>query len=137
MKVISICSILLSITLVSAFANPAQWNERLERPVSDEWLQIMGYGLEQNSERPAETLAAKIAAIQELLFEESGQRLPIFIPPSFGVSIIEAIPESDEPRVGLPLSNVPVGEALRYIADLNHCEISVSEVGVIFRPKDQ
>lgn len=117
----------------SANADETKWSKLLDSPLDDEWQQIMGIGLEQSLERPAETLAAKIAAIQNLILEETGEFLPIFVPPSFGVLEMKMIPASEELRTGLPLTKVPALEAFRYIASSHQHEIVVTDVGLIFR----
>lgn len=56
-------------------------------------------------------------------------------PENLGVNLILA-PSADgaEPKLTLSLSNVPLSEALRYVAALGGCELTADEHAITLRP---
>jgi hypothetical protein len=135
MKSLQITLSVLLVSVIGVGAETEDWKSLLNKPVDDRWQQIVGVGIAQETARKRETLSAKIAAIQELIREDHGQLLPIFVPPSFGVQWLDPIPKATETRTGLPISKVPAMEVFRYIADLCNHEVVETEVGIVFRAK--
>lgn len=135
-----------AVLLVSVFPSdlvgaPTPWTKLLDEPVNDEWKQIVGDFLSQKEARPAETFAAKIAAIQDLIAKSNpdGQTIPIFLSPKLALRQCEAIPATPrEPaRTAVTITRVRAIDVFRYLADLSGCEVLYTEEGVLFRPKDQ
>ncbi|MEM9282171.1 MAG: hypothetical protein AAGA96_10110 [Verrucomicrobiota bacterium] len=135
MTTLQVTLVIIFASLLGAVAEERDWKLLLNKPVNDEWQQIVGVAISQKGTRKSETLAAKIAAIQELIRAEYGQLLPVFVPPSFGVNRLDPIPATTVTRTGLPLSKVPAIEVFTYIAALNDYDIVETKVGIVFRPK--
>lgn len=113
----------------------AEWEELLDKPVDDEWQQILGVGLKQFQRRKAESLADKIEAIVELIQDDHGRKIPVTFPDSFREVMLDPIPATREMRIGLEMTDVPAKEVFQYLASMHDLKLSFTKEGVSFRRK--
>lgn len=79
---------------------------------------------------PAETVAAKFERLQASVLAVSGgkNRLPVFISPALGR---ELVPAQDEERLGAPVMNISVAEAIKFVCARFKLQYEVTDAGVI------
>ena len=55
--------------------------------------------------------------------------IPIFLAPKLAATKLPAIPKQE--RIGLPMRSVPIGEALKYIANLGNLDMRITDAGIL------
>jgi len=120
-----------SALIVTANAKDASsdWKHLLDMPLAEEWQDIFGVSLSHPA-RPAETWAQKLSEFERVVSKSTGgQRLPVFLSPELAATTLPAIQQ--QKRIGTPLSRVPIGEAIKYLASLARLKMTITDHGIL------
>jgi hypothetical protein len=105
------------------------WKRLLDTPLVDDWQPIFGMALTQPA-RPAETWSQKLIEFQRIIGKSTGgSHIPIYLSPELAATRLPAL--SEQNRIGVPITRVPVIEALKLIASLSKIQMKVTDVGVL------
>ena len=108
---------------------PANWKRFLDTPLVDDWQPVFGAALTYPA-RPAETWAQKLIEFQRVISKSTGgQHIPIYLSPELAATQLPALPEQN--RIGVPLSHVPIIEALKFITGVTKTQMTVTDRGIL------